>query len=80
MTETAFATCRRIFQALPEAIQEGPYMQWRFVWTVFDNSEREPDSSHRSVIGYVESEPLQCIPGQSAYWYRDVIAKNRPAS
>jgi len=76
MTETEFATCRRIFQALHEATREGPNVEGRLDWTIFDNSERERGYSRRSVFRNVEGEPLQRIPGQAAYWRRDVIAKN----
>jgi len=76
MTETAFAGIRRVFRALPEAIQEGSNVQGRLVWTIFDNSERVPVHSRRSVIGQVGGEPPQRIRGQSADWHRDVIAKN----
>lgn len=51
-------------------------MQGRLVWTIFDNSEREPVHSRRSVIGHVGGEPPQRIQGQNADWHRDVIAKN----
>jgi len=51
-------------------------VEGRLDWTIFDNSERERGNSRRSVFGNVEGEPLQRIPGQTAYWRRDVIAKN----
>jgi len=66
MAETAFATCRRIFQTLRGPVREDPNVEGRLVWTIFDNSERERGSSRRSIIGQVEGEPPQPILGPSA--------------
>lgn len=63
-------------QALHEAIQEGANMQGYFVWSIFDNFEWERGYSRRFGLVRVDYQTLQRIPKQSAYWFRDVIARN----
>lgn len=63
-------------QALHEAAQAGANVKGYFVWSIFDNFEWERGYSQRFGIVRVDFETLQRIPKQSAYWYRDVIARN----
>lgn len=63
-------------QALHEAIQEGANIHGYFVWSIFDNFEWERGYSRRFGLVRVDYQTLQRIPKQSAYWFRDVIARN----
>lgn len=63
-------------QALHEAIQEGANVHGYFVWSVFDNFEWERGYSKRFGLVRVDYKTQQRIPKQSAYWFREVIAKN----
>ncbi|MEN8172359.1 MAG: GH1 family beta-glucosidase [Chloroflexota bacterium] len=63
--------------ALHEAIQEGVNLKGYFVWSIFDNFEWERGYGPRFGLVRVNYETLERIPKQSAYWYRDVIAKNQ---
>jgi beta-glucosidase len=62
--------------ALHEAIQEDVNLKGYFVWSIFDNFEWERGYGPRFGLVRVNYQSLKRTPKQSAYWYRDVIAKN----
>jgi beta-glucosidase len=59
------------------AIQDGIPLRGYFHWTFVDNFEWGHGYSKRFGLVYVDYETLERIPKRSAYWYRDVIAKNQ---
>ncbi len=63
-------------QALHAAMQAGANVHGYFAWSIFDNFEWERGYSQRFGLVRVDYDTLTRIPKQSAYWYRDVIARN----
>mgnify|MGYP004001706195 FL=1 len=63
-------------QSLHESIEKGVNLKGYFVWSIFDNFEWERGYSNRFGLVRVNYETQERTPKQSAYWYRDVIAKN----
>ncbi len=59
------------------AIQDGIPLRGYFHWSFMDNFEWAQGFSKRFGLVYVNYETLERIPKRSAYWYRDVIAKNQ---
>ena len=67
---------RAHIRSLHEAIEEGANVHGYIAWSILDNFEWERGYSRRFGLVRVDYETLERIPKQSAYWYRDVIAKN----
>jgi beta-glucosidase len=63
-------------RALHEAIQAGANVHGYFVWSILDNFEWERGYTQRFGLVRVNFDTLKRTPKQSAYWFRDVIAKN----
>ena len=63
-------------QALHQAILEGANVHWNFVWSSFDNFEREHGYSGRFGLVRVDRRNRRRIPKQSAHWHREVIERN----
>jgi len=59
------------------AIQDGIPLKGYFHWSFTDNFEWAHGFAKRFGMVYVDYETLERIPKRSAYWYRDVIAKNQ---
>jgi beta-glucosidase len=58
------------------AIQDGIPLTGYFHWSFTDNFEWGYGFAKRFGIVYVDFESLERIPKSSAYWYKDVIARN----
>ncbi len=67
---------RAHLQAAHAAIQQGANLKGYFVWSLMDNFEWAAGYTPRFGIVRVDYETQARIPKKSAYWYRDVIAKN----
>jgi beta-glucosidase len=63
------AGCRR-------AIADGVDLRGYFVWSLLDNFEWAYGYSRRFGIVHVDYATGTRVPKRSAYWYRDVIARN----
>jgi len=63
------AGCRR-------AIADGVDLRGYFVWSLLDNFEWAYGYSRRFGIVHVDYATGARVPKRSAYWYRDVIARN----
>jgi len=55
---------------------DGVPIKGYFLWTLMDNFEWNIGYRERFGITYVDFETLERTPKESAYWYRDVIARN----
>jgi len=58
------------------AMREGVPLKGYFVWTLMDNFEWAEGYGPRFGIVRTNYETLERTPKRSAYWYRDVIARN----
>jgi beta-glucosidase len=67
---------RAHLQATHEAIRAGANVRGYYVWSLMDNFEWAQGFRPRFGLVRVDYQTLKRIPKQSAYWYRDVIAKN----
>jgi beta-glucosidase len=74
--EERIAYLDRHFHAAYEAIQSGTNLRGYLVWSFLDNFEWAEGYSKRFGLVYVEYASQRRVPKQSAYWYRDVIARN----
>ena len=59
-----------------EAIADGVPLRGYFVWTLLDNFEWGFGYSRRFGLVHVDHTTQRRTPKASAYWYRDVIARN----
>ncbi len=62
--------------AVHRAIEEGAPVSGYLQWSLMDNFEWSHGYHQRFGIVYVDYETQERIPKESAYWYRDVIARN----
>lgn len=62
--------------AVHEAVEAGANIHGYYVWTLMDNFEWPYGYNPRFGIVRVNYETGERIPKQSAYWYRDAIARN----
>lgn len=62
--------------AVHEAITAGANIQGYYVWSILDNFEWSYGYKPRFGIVRVDFNTRKRIPKQSAYWYKDVIARN----
>jgi beta-glucosidase len=67
---------QRHFEAAHGALLRGVDLRGYFVWSLIDNFEWAEGFSKRFGIVRVDYETLERTPKSSAYWYRDVIARN----
>ena len=67
---------RAHLHAIHEAIKAGANVHGYFVWSFFDNFEWERGFSQRFGLVHINYKTLERTPKQSAYWFRDVIARN----
>ena len=58
------------------AIGDGVPLRGHFAWTLMDNFEWSLGYSRRFGLVHVDHATQQRTPKASAYWYRDVIARN----
>lgn len=63
-------------RALYAAIQEGVDVRGYYQWSVFDNFEWSHGYHKRFGMIHVDYDTQERTPKDSAYWYRDVIARN----
>ncbi len=68
---------RHIIEA-GKAIGEGVPLRGYFVWTLLDNFEWSFGYARRFGLVHVDRTTQRRTPKASAYWYRDVIARNGP--
>lgn len=64
------------FRAAHQAIQRGANLRGYIVWSLMDNFEWADGYNKRFGLVYVEYGSQRRVPKQSAYWFRDVIARN----
>ncbi len=64
--------------ALEEAIARGVDVRGYFAWSLLDNFEWAEGYGPRFGITYVDYPTQRRIPKDSAWWYREVIARNGP--
>ena len=62
--------------SIARAVGEGIDVRGLYVWSLLDNLEWELGYSIRFGLFYVDYRTQTRIPKQSAYWYRDVIARH----
>ncbi|RDU94878.1 GH1 family beta-glucosidase [Trinickia dinghuensis] len=62
--------------ALADAIEQGVNVSGYFAWSMLDNFEWASGYDKRFGMVYVDYASQQRIPKNSAYWYRDVIARH----
>lgn len=67
---------RAHLRALHAALEAGANVHGYFVWSFLDNFEWERGFSKRFGMVRVDYDSLARVPKQSAYWFRDVIARN----
>lgn len=67
---------RRHLIAVWRAIQDGVPIAGYFAWSLMDNFEWSRGHTQRFGLVWVDYETQQRIPKDSAWWYRDVIARN----
>src|SRR5919199_266612 len=65
--------------AVMRAVADGAPIGGYFVWSLLDNFEWAHGYSKRFGIVYVDYPTLERVPKDSFYWYRDAIARHRPA-
>ncbi len=70
------AYLREHLRALHAAIRQGADVRGYYVWSWMDNFEWARGYGPRFGLVRVDFETLARTPKQSAYWYRDVIARN----
>jgi beta-glucosidase len=58
-----------------DAIEAGVDVRGYFVWSLFDNFEWAFGYSKRFGIVYVDYDTQARIPKDSAWWYRDFVAR-----
>ena len=63
-------------RAVHAAIEEGVDVRGYFQWSLMDNFEWSHGYHKRFGIVHVDYDTLERTPKDSAYWYRDVIARN----
>ncbi len=66
---------RRHIGAVLDAIEAGVDVRGYFVWSLFDNFEWAFGYSKRFGIVYVDYDTQARIPKDSAWWYRDFVAR-----
>ncbi|HYO40272.1 MAG TPA: beta-glucosidase [Nocardioidaceae bacterium] len=66
----------RHLAAVHRAIEAGVDVRGYYVWSLLDNFEWAWGYSKRFGIVYVDYETQQRVPKQSAWWFRDVIARH----
>jgi beta-glucosidase len=66
----------RAFRAIRRAIDRGVDVRGVFVWTLLDDFEWDAGFSARYGITFVDYRTQERIPKDSAYWLRDVAARN----
>lgn len=64
------------FRAAHQAIQRGANLRGYIVWSLMDNFEWADGYNKRFGLVYVEYGSQRRVSKQSAYWFRDVIARN----
>ena len=64
------------FRAAHQAIQRGANLRGYIVWSLMDNFEWADGYNKRFGLVYVEYGSQRRVPKQSAYWFRDIIARN----
>jgi len=64
------------FQSAWRAIQEGVPLKGYFIWSLMDNFEWARGGSQRFGLVWVDFSTQQRLPKDSAYWYKEVIARN----
>jgi beta-glucosidase len=64
------------FRAAQRAIAAGVDLRGYFVWSLLDNFEWEEGYSKRFGLVYVDYPTQRRVLKDSAYWYRQVIARN----
>jgi beta-glucosidase len=62
--------------ALADAVRQGVDVAGYFAWSLLDNFEWASGYAKRFGMVYVDYASQQRIPKDSAYWYRDVIARH----
>lgn len=62
--------------ACHDAITAGVDLRGYFLWSFLDNFEWASGYSKRFGLHHVDYDSLERTPKASAYWYRDVIARN----
>ena len=67
----------RHLQALQPAMAAGVDVRGYFLWSLLDNFEWNSGYTRRFGIVYVDYATQQRIPKASAWWYRDLIARQR---
>ena len=82
LVEGAVHDMRRIsyldahIRAMHAAIEEGVDVRGYFEWSLMDNFEWSHGYHKRFGIVHVDYDTLERTPKDSAYWYREVIARN----
>lgn len=66
----------RYLRALQRACADGVPVQGYFHWSILDNFEWAEGYKDRFGLVHVDYTSLKRTPKDSAYWYRDVIARN----
>lgn len=67
---------RRHIGAAHRAIEAGVPLAGYFVWSIMDNFEWAQGYLQRFGLVWVDFATQQRVPKDSAYWYREVIARN----
>lgn len=67
---------REHFKSAWRAIQEGVPLEGYFVWSLMDNFEWAWGTYQRFGLVWVDFATRQRLPKDSAYWYKEVIARN----
>ncbi|KAF5185534.1 Beta-glucosidase, partial [Thalictrum thalictroides] len=63
---------------LKRAIHEGAKVTHYFAWSLLDNFEWRGGYTSRFGIIYVDFKDLKRYPKMSAYWFKTLLAKNKP--
>ena len=66
----------RYLGQLRRAIADGVDVRGYFHWSILDNFEWNEGYKQRFGLVYVDYATGQRTPKDSAYWYRDLIARN----